>query len=225
MSQRLAPFAVVVPAALLAAACTRQIPMKMAVEVVAEPEKAEVTFKGKALGETPANVQVGTFDELMSIAATRENAPVSEKRIRILSPDQAQLIFRFGTEVSPVAKKLGLTKVLVFDYSERVSFDSGKAELKPEALPILNRQAEILNQYFPGVTVHVCGHTDSTGGDELNMKLSVERAQAVANYLTAAKVDKARLVPEGFGKDYPIAPNATPDGRATNRRTELILPQ
>lgn len=208
----------------LTTACAKQVPMKMAVEVVSEPDKAAVSFKGKEVGDTPANLDVGTFEELMAIAAKKENASVVEKRVRILSPDKAQLIFRFG-DVSPVAKKLGYSKVLVFDYSERVSFDSGKAELKPDALSILNRQAEILKLYFPEVEVNVCGHTDSTGGDDLNLKLSVDRAKAVSDYLAAAGVPKPKLKPQGFGKDYPIATNATADGRGTNRRTELILPQ
>ena len=205
-------------------ACTQQVPLRMAVEVVAEPEQADVTFKGKDLGSTPASLEVKTFEELMTIGARRENADAVEKRIRILAPDKAQLIFRFG-DVSPLAKKLGYSKVLVFDYSERVSFDSSKSELKPDALTILNRQAEILKTSFPGVDVNVCGHTDSTGGDDLNLKLSIDRAQAVSDYLAAAGVPGAKLKPQGFGKDYPITTNATPEGRGMNRRTELILPQ
>ena len=208
-----------------AAACAPKVDLKMAVEVVSDPGPATVTFKGKEVGATPAALEVKTFDELMSIAARKDGAPIAEKRVRILSPEKAQLVFRFGTEASAVAKKLGLAKVLVFDYSEKVSFDSGRSELKPDGLPVLNRQAEILTGYFPGVDVYVCGHTDSTGGDDLNLKLSLDRARVVSDYLVARGVPKERLKVQGFGKEYPNDTNETPAGRANNRRTELILPQ
>jgi outer membrane protein OmpA-like peptidoglycan-associated protein len=212
-------------AAASAAACAPKVDLKMAVEVVSDPGPATVTFRGKEVGATPAALQVRTFEELMSIVARKDGAPVAEKRIRILSPEKAQLVFRFGNEPSAVAKRLGLAKVLVFDYSEKVSFDSGRSELKPEGLPVLNRQAEILTGYFPSVDVYVCGHTDSTGGDELNLQLSLDRARVVSDYLVARGVPKDRLKVQGFGKEYPNDSNETPAGRANNRRTELILPQ
>ena len=208
-----------------AAACAPKVDLKMAVEVVSDPGPATVTFKGKEVGATPAALEVKTFDELMSIAARKDGAPIAEKRVRILSPEKAQLVFRFGTEASAVAKKLGLAKVLVFDYSEKVSFDSGRSELKPDGLPILNKQADILTSYFPKVDVFVCGHTDSTGGDDLNLALSLDRARVVSDYLIARGVPKERLKVQGFGKEYPNDSNETAAGRANNRRTELILPQ
>jgi outer membrane protein OmpA-like peptidoglycan-associated protein len=212
-------------ATVLGAGCAPSVDLRMAVEVISDPVEANVTFKGRDLGSTPASLEVKTFDELMSIAAKREGAPVYEKRIRILAPDKAQLVFRFGTDVSEVAKRLGLAQVLVFDYSERVSFDSGKSELKPDGLPVLDKQAEILRVYFPRVDVFVCGHTDSTGGEDLNLRLSLERARTVADFLIARGVPRERLMVQGFGKEFPNDTNENPAGRATNRRTELILPQ
>lgn len=211
--------------AALATACTQPIELRMAVEVVSDPGEATVTFRGRDVGSTPTSLEVKTFDELMSIAARRDDAPVSERRVRILSPDRAQLVFRFGTEASEVARRLGLAKVLVFDYSEKVSFDSGRSELKPDGLPILDKQADILKGWFPDVDVYVCGHTDSTGGDDLNLALSLDRARVVSDYLAARGVPAGRLKVQGFGKEYPNDSNETPAGRANNRRTELILPQ
>ena len=207
-------------------ACTKEVQLKMAVQVVSQPEAAEVSFKGKPIGAAPTDVSINTYEDLQSILAVKGDLDVIEKRLRIQSPDRAQLIFKFGKgEQSPLAKVLGVQHVLIFDYSEKVAFDTDKFDLKPDALPILNTQADILNVYFPKAQVFVCGYTDSTGTDEHNLRLSLKRAQAVADYLVARGVDKERLKIRGFGKDYAVESNATPAGRALNRRTEVILPQ
>jgi outer membrane protein OmpA-like peptidoglycan-associated protein len=195
--------------------------------VLSNPPKAEVRYRGKSLGEAPASMDVTTYEDLESIVASLEDLDVVEKRLRILSPEKAQLLFRLGkgADQSPLARELGVQKILIFDYSEKVSFDVNRFDLKPEALPILNTQAEILIVYFPRARIFVCGYTDSTGTDEHNLKLSLKRAQAVADYLVARGMDKERLQIRGFGKDYPVESNATPAGRTLNRRTEVVLPQ
>ena len=219
-----------VPAALVAllAGCASQpkpTEMKMAVDVVSDPEKASITYKGKAIGETPKSLEVATFDDVASITAAKADLDIVEKRIRILSPDKAVVLFKLGKGgVSPVAKKLNLTRVLVFEYAEKVCFDSAKADLKPDSIPVLSRQAEILNKYFPKSQVYVCGYTDSTGSDAFNDKLSLQRAETVRNFLVNQGVDTGRLKTQGFGKQFEVAPNSTPEGRALNRRTEVILP-
>ena len=206
--------------------CTKSVPLRMAIEVVSEPAKADVKYHGKSIGETPADVDVKTFDDLESIIASKESLEIVEKRIRILSPEKAQLIFKLGKgQQSPVAKSLKLDHILIFDYSEKVAFDTNSFDLKPDALPILNTQAEILNTYFPKAAIHVCGYTDSTGGDDHNLKLSLKRAEAVSGYLLARGVAKDRIQTHGFGKEYAVDANTTPAGRALNRRTEVILPQ
>lgn len=212
--------------AALLAGCTRGVEMKMAIDVLSEPEKAIVTYKGKNLGETPKSLNVKTFEDFTSITAASADLEVVEKRIRIVSPDQAQVIFRMGKGgISPVAKKLGMTRVLVFEYAEKVCFASAKSDLKPDALPVLAKQAEILNLYFPKAIAYVCGYTDATGSDTLNDKLSLQRAEAVRNFLVNQKVDGARIKTQGFGKQFEVAPNTTAEGRALNRRTEVILPE
>ena len=211
--------------AALLAGCTHGVEMKMAVDVLSEPEKATVTYKGKVIGETPKSFNVSTFEDVNSITAAIADLDVVEKRIRIVSPEQAQVIIRMGKGgISPVAKKLGMTRVLVFEYAEKVCFDSAKSDLKPDALPVLAKQAEILNQYFPKAVAYVCGYTDATGTDAFNDKLSLQRAEAVRLFLVNHNVDAARLKTQGFGKQFEVAPNATVEGRALNRRTEVILP-
>ncbi len=204
----------------------KKVVLRMAVDVASEPAKAEIRFRGKSLGEAPRIVEIATWADLADLVAVKGDLETLERRVRILSPSKAQLLFRLGKgEVPAVAKRLGLTRILVFEYAEKVSFDTAKADLKPEAFEVLDKQGEILNRYFAAASVYVCGYTDSTGSDEFNDRLSLDRAEAVATYLAARGVDRTRLRTRGFGKEFEIAPNDTPDGRAQNRRTEVILPQ
>lgn len=103
-----------------------------------------------------------------------------------------------------------------------VSFDSGKAVLKPELLPVLDSVARALVQH-PELRAKAIGHTDSTGGADLNQRLSNERASAVTNYLMQRGVVGSHLLAEGRGPNAPVADNSTPAGRAMNRRVELYL--
>jgi outer membrane protein OmpA-like peptidoglycan-associated protein len=217
-SMRLRGLLVALLAAAVSASCgEKRVALRMAVDVASEPANAEIRFRGKSLGEAPRAVEVATWADLADLAASKGDLETVEKRVRILSPERAQLLFRLGRdEVSPVAKRLGLARVLVFEYGESVSFDSDKAELKPEAFPVLDKQAEILGRYFPKSVVWVCGFTDATGGDDLNERLSLERAETVAGYLAARGVKRSRMRTRGFGKEFEVASNDTPDGRARN---------
>ena len=74
-----------------------------------------------------------------------------------------------------------------------------------------------------GTIIQITGHTDSTGSDAHNLDLSKRRAASVGSYLRSQGVNQMRIITEGFGEQYPIADNATPEGRAQNRRVELRL--
>jgi len=102
-----------------------------------------------------------------------------------------------------------------------VHFDFDKASLRPEGKPILAEAAKLLNQN-PGVRVEVRGYTDGIGSVEYNLGLSDRRATTVKEYLVGQGVDAARLTTRGFGKADPVASNATDEGRAQNRRVELV---
>ncbi len=103
-----------------------------------------------------------------------------------------------------------------------VSFDTGKYDLKPELTPVLDSVARALVQH-PELRAKAIGHTDSTGTAQVNQTLSVNRANAVTNYLNARGVDRSRLMSEGRGPNNPVADNSTAEGRAMNRRVELYL--
>lgn len=105
-----------------------------------------------------------------------------------------------------------------------VLFDTGKATLKPAAREKLSKLAGILLGYPGALTLEIEGHTDSVGSDELNNKLSQNRAEAVSSYLTEAGVKPDRIkATRGFGKTKPIATNDTAAGRQQNRRVEVVI--
>jgi outer membrane protein OmpA-like peptidoglycan-associated protein len=105
-----------------------------------------------------------------------------------------------------------------------VHFDFNKARIRPDAVPILDEAADILNQH-PNVNVDVNGYCDAIGGVAYNLKLSQRRANAVLGYLENKGIAGGRLTPHGYGKTNFVATNATAEGRAQNRRVELVPQQ
>jgi len=104
--------------------------------------------------------------------------------------------------------------------AEALKFETGKSYLSKKQLAGLSAVVAVLNQY-PNVSVAIGGHTDNTGAEKLNSKLSINRANVVAKYLTKAGIDAKRLTSAGFGYSKPSADNKTKAGRAQNRRDEL----
>lgn len=112
-----------------------------------------------------------------------------------------------------VGKKVVLNNIL---------FQIGKAVLTTQSYSELNRLVVIL-QENPGMKIEISGHTDITGSQEINKRLSTERAKAVVDYLTQKGIDRARLTYNGYGSDQPIADNKTEAGRSKNRRVEFKI--
>ncbi|GHH49172.1 OmpA family protein [[Pseudomonas] boreopolis] len=111
---------------------------------------------------------------------------------------------------------------ITLNLPDGVTFDFGKSTLKPEFYSALNGVASTLKEYNQTM-IEVTGHTDSIGSDAFNQKLSEDRANSVAQYLTAQGVQRERMEVVGAGKRYPIADNSTDAGRAKNRRVEIRL--
>jgi outer membrane protein OmpA-like peptidoglycan-associated protein len=103
-----------------------------------------------------------------------------------------------------------------------VLFDTGKYTLKPTTQISLAKVAGIL-QAYPGLKVQVEGFTDSVGSDELNQKLSENRAGAVKDFLVSQGVSSGNITSQGFGKNNPVADNATASGKAQNRRVNMVV--
>jgi len=103
-----------------------------------------------------------------------------------------------------------------------IYFDFNKSDVKPESEPALSEIARLLTG-TPNLKVFIVGHTDNVGGVDYNMKLSQARADAVVKALTTKyKVNPQSLKAYGVGQLAPVAPNKTEDGRAKNRRVELV---
>jgi large repetitive protein len=102
-----------------------------------------------------------------------------------------------------------------------IAFRTGSADLLPSAIPVLDQIVTSL-QAQPEVRVRIEGHTDDRGPDDRNLSLSQRRALAVVNYLIGGGVDGRRLEHAGFGETQPVESNASEEGRAKNRRVEIV---
>ena len=111
---------------------------------------------------------------------------------------------------------------IILNMPGNITFGTNQSAVNDSFVPVLDSVAEVLKEY-KSTMIQVGGHTDSVGGDQYNMMLSQQRAQAVANVLSGFGVQSVRMDVVGFGKTQPIASNATESGRAQNRRVELIL--
>jgi outer membrane protein OmpA-like peptidoglycan-associated protein len=103
-----------------------------------------------------------------------------------------------------------------------VNFDFNKYNIRPDAVPILEQACSLLKQE-PNIDVVCKGYTDSIGSEAYNLKLSDRRANAVRDWLLKCGISPKRLSAKGYGKTDFVASNATPEGRAQNRRTELVV--
>ncbi|MCB1907406.1 MAG: OmpA family protein [Rhodocyclaceae bacterium] len=111
---------------------------------------------------------------------------------------------------------------LKLDIPSDISFDVGKAAIRPEMRPILSRFADTLHQN-PATTVRIVGHTDSTGNDSVNEPLSTRRAASARDFLVDRGVNAGRIAIAGRGSRQPVASNETASGRARNRRVEIYV--
>ena len=111
---------------------------------------------------------------------------------------------------------------LKLDVPSDVSFDSGRADLKSNFRPILDKFAQGLAAN-PATSIRIIGHTDSTGTDATNQPLSMSRAQSVRDYLSDRGVAPPRVAVDGRGSHEPIADNNSDFGRSKNRRVEIFV--
>lgn len=136
--------------------------------------------------------------------------------------EQKKLAMERATMGSGVAVTQTPDNQLKLNVPGDLSFDTGRADIKANMRPILDQFANGL-QNQPNTEVRIIGHTDSTGSDDLNNRLSLDRAQATKQYLVARGVNPNQVVVAGRGEHEPVADNTTDAGRARNRRVEIFL--
>ena len=123
-----------------------------------------------------------------------------------------------GAEVTRVGEGINV----VFNEDAGVYFDTNKAVVKGTSASTLDRLVGILKEY-PDSNILVEGHTDSAGADEYNMNLSKQRAQSVSNYLIEKGISSGRLTTKWYGETQPKSDNSTAEGKAKNRRVEMVI--
>jgi outer membrane protein OmpA-like peptidoglycan-associated protein len=132
-----------------------------------------------------------------------------------LNKDQGDSTYHIDIPLQPLEANAAVVLKNIF-------FETNKYELKPESEAELNEVVQLLKDN-PTLRIQINGHTDNSGNTADNKTLSENRARAVTNYLTAKGIAAGRLSFKGFGDSQPVADNATPEGRAKNRRTELSV--
>jgi len=102
-----------------------------------------------------------------------------------------------------------------------INFDAGKSDIKPESRPIVDQVVALLKGN-PDLKLSIEGHTDNVGTPQDNKTLSEQRAKSLMNAIVGQGIAAARLSAVGWGQDRPIADNRSEDGRAKNRRVEIV---
>ena len=151
----------------------------------------------------------------------QEAQQAAEQSAQQASQQATQMRERLRQQLNQVLQTTETARGLIVNMSD-VLFDFNKYTLKPEAREKLAKVSGILLAY-PGLKLQVEGYTDSVGSDDYNQKLSEQRADGVRDYLVAQSVPDANVTAKGYGKSDPVADNSTNEGRAENRRVELVV--
>ncbi|HUY94654.1 MAG TPA: OmpA family protein [Terracidiphilus sp.] len=152
---------------------------------------------------------------------SRRAADAAQQNEQQANADKAAMRAKLSEQLNQVLQTRDSARGLIVSMSD-VLFDTGKFSLKPGAREKLAKVAGILIAY-PGLAIEVGGYTDNVGGDEMNQKLSEDRAGAVRDYLVEQGVAAASVSMKGFGNSSPVASNDTASGRQENRRVELVV--
>jgi outer membrane protein OmpA-like peptidoglycan-associated protein len=154
-----------------------------------------------------------------ALGQTREQLS-AETTARIEAEKKAQQAM---ADLARIASVKHDTRGTVITLSGGVLFASAKYDLLPNAQSNLSQVAEALAKSDPDSKIQVAGYTDSQGGQTYNMELSQHRAEAVRTYLVSHGVASDRISAQGFGPSQPIADNNSAEGRADNRRVEIVV--
>lgn len=156
-------------------------------------------------------------DQAKTLAQTSATAAELAQREAQLASQQAESLRRQLENLQLRQTESGVVVTL-----GDVLFESGETDLVTEAFSSIEEVVDLL-QSEPDKLIRIEGHTDSTGSNDTNLRLSQQRADAVLTALVELGVDPARITSVGMGEDFPIASNDTEEGRSRNRRVDVIL--
>jgi outer membrane protein OmpA-like peptidoglycan-associated protein len=185
-----------------------------------EPNKARDTGVGAAAGAAVgalAHSSNRTHGALAGAAIGAIGGYIWSNHMEKQKREMEQATRGTGVQVTQTADNQ-----LKLEVPSDISFDVGRADVKSNFEPILDRFAQSLNEN-QATTVRIIGHTDSTGSDAINNPLSINRAASTRNYLASRGVNSQRIAIDGRGSTQPIADNSTESGRARNRRVEIFV--
>jgi outer membrane protein OmpA-like peptidoglycan-associated protein len=178
--------------------------------------------QARQLAEEARQAALVQQQQLAAEADKARLAAAEAERLRQSAEDQqTQLRQQLFAQFNQILQTRDTARGLIVNMSD-VLFDTAQYTLKPGAREKLAKVSGIILAH-PGLKIEVEGHTDSVGGDEYNMKLSENRADAVRSYLVEQGVNRDGVTARGFGKTMPVADNATAAGRQMNRRVELVV--
>jgi outer membrane protein OmpA-like peptidoglycan-associated protein len=199
---------------------------KSKAEALAAVQQAEVArqaaLKEKADADAARQAAIQQQQQLaLETEKARHAAADADALRQKAEQDQLQLRKQLLEQFNLILQTRDTARGLIVNMSD-VLFDTGQYTLRPGAREKLAKVAGIILSH-PGLKIKVEGHTDSVGGDDYNMKLSDNRANAVRTYLVGQGVDPSIVASEGFGKSRPVADNSTAAGRQANRRVEMVV--
>jgi outer membrane protein OmpA-like peptidoglycan-associated protein len=193
----------------------RQAELASAKEAQMKAEADAAAVKAKAEADAAAAKAKAEADVLK---AKEEAAKAEAERTRAAAEAlRAQLLEQFNR----ILETRDTPRGLIVNMGD-VLFDFGKFNLRAEAREKLAKLSGIILGH-PGLNLEIEGYTDSVGSDEMNQKLSEQRAGSVRSYLVDQGLAEGSVSAKGLGKSLPVADNATPVGRQKNRRVEIIV--
>ena len=183
-------------------------------EVIFRGEKSDTVIKGFSNAAGKIKIMLPPGDNyVVSLNAISDSIKYAVVAIPSLGEDE------YFTDPYFVNIKFQLARSYRLD---NVHFDINKATLRPGSYEQLNDLLEYL-QHHPEIKVEIAGHTDNTGAEAHNLKLSQDRANTIRNYLLKKGIKPTQVTAKGYGATDPVADNSTEEGRQLNRRTEVRI--
>jgi len=180
-------------------------------------EEAEQAAQREAESQREAEQAQVEAEQAKALAASSVTAAQLARREAELAVEQANTLRRQLENLQLRQTESGVVVTL-----GDVLFETGQTELRDDAMSSLVEVVDLL-QSEPDKRIRIEGHTDSTGNSDANLRISQQRADAVLKALVSLGVDAGRVTSVGMGQDFPIASNDSEDGRAQNRRVDVIL--